>query len=138
MQQPDRVTAKDVRREIESRIGLESLDHLLAERHELVQNVADLRARHGSFGTWGDIRKSQLAAIAQSIRAKALNATVKLTEAAIDDAAHADPRYVELVTAATRERAELTVAEDRIQAINERIMRDQVLARFVTAEAHLG
>lgn len=138
MQRPDVVTAHDVRREVEQRMGIEPLDQLLAERAELVQKVADLRARHGPFGTWGDLRKTELATIAQSLRARAVRDNVKMTEAATTDAAHADPRYVEFVTEATRERSALTVAEDRIQAINDRIMRDQALARFMTAEVHLG
>lgn len=138
MQKPDQVIARDARAELEARIGIEPLESLLAERHELVQQVADLRARHGSFGTWGDLRKTELATIAQSIRARAIAETRKMTEAAIEEAAHADPRYVEFITDATRERARLTIAEDRIQAINDRIMRDQALARFVSAEAHLS
>lgn len=137
MQKPDQVIARDARQELEARIGIEPLESLLAERHELVQQAANLRARHAAFGTWGDLRKTELATIAQSLRARALKDNVKMTEAAVTDAAHADPRYIEFVIQATKERAQLTVAEDRIQAINERIMRDNALAKFVTAEAHL-
>lgn len=138
MQKPDSVIARDARQELEARIGIEPLESLLAERHELVQHVADLRARHGPFGTWGDLRKTELATIAQSLRARALKDNVKMTEAALTDAAHADARYIEFITEATKERARLTIAEDRIQAINERILRDNALAKFVTAEAHLA
>lgn len=137
MQRPDPIVAEDRRAHLEARVGLKPLEELLAERAELVESVAQLRARHGPFGTWDDIRKTELATIAQSLRAKAVRDNVKLTEAAITDAAHADGRYIECITQATRERAQLTVAENQIQSINDRILRDQALARFAAAELYL-
>lgn len=134
---PDTVVARDSRREIERRAGIEPLDQLLAERHRLVAQGAELRARYGAFGSADNLRKIELSRIKQLLRATALRDGVKMTEAALDDAAHADPRYVEYITIATRERAEWSVLEDHIQAIEDRVTRDNTLARFATAELHL-
>src|SRR5205809_7891764 len=110
MHKPDAVTARTPFGEIEERLGIvPPLESLLAERADLVKRVCDLRARHGPGGTWPDLRKIELARIAQIIRAGAVRDQVKMTEAAIDDSTHADPRYIEAVTKATTERAELAV-----------------------------
>lgn len=134
---PDHIVAQTALGEIEARIGLQPLEELLAERDTLVQQVADLRARHGPFGTYQDIRKIQLASIAATLRAKAVAEERKLTEAAIDEAAHADGRYVDFVTMATREKAEWAVAENRIQGIGDTIRRANAIAHYLAAEAHL-
>lgn len=123
--------------EVENRLGLQPLEELHAERDILVRRVADLRARHGAFGTWPDIRRVQLATIAQLIRAQALRDGVKLTGAEVDDAAHADSRYIELVKQATKDRAELTILEHQIQNIEETVMRQQAIARFLANEVRL-
>lgn len=125
-------------RELESRIGIDHLDELQARRHELVRDVAGFRAKYGPFGSADNLRKIELSRIAAIIRAAAVRDGVKLTEAAIQEAAHADARYVEHVTRATNERAEHAILEDQIQAIDERIMRGQALARFAASEAMLA
>jgi hypothetical protein len=119
-------------------MGLQPLEELLAERDVLVRKVADLRARHGAFGTYNDLRKIKLSAIAQLIRAKALRDRIKVTGPMVEDAAHADPRYVEFVTTATMERAQWAILENHIQGIDETIMRGQAIARFVSNETRLG
>ena len=124
--------------ELEERIGIAGLEELLAERRELVEHVANLRARYGAFGSANDLRKIELSRIAQMLRAQAVRDQVKLTEAAIEEAAHADARYVEFVTTATKERAEWSVLEDRIQAIEDRIQRGNMLGRFAASELHLA
>jgi hypothetical protein len=123
--------------EVQLRMGVQPIEELLAEREELVRQVADLRARHGSFGTYNDLRKIELAQVAQTIRAKLLRDGGKMTETAITDAAHSDPRYQEFVIEATQERAQWAILEGRIDAIDARINRGQVVARFITSEMHL-
>lgn len=124
----------------ELRVGIESLDVLLATRAELVKQVAPLRARYASFGTWDAIRKIELARVAQLIRAEALASEPprKLTEAAIEDLSHADGRYADQVIRATEERAKWAELEDQIDAVNDRIARDNALCRFVTQEVALS
>ena|SRR6266550_4063577 len=138
MQHPDVVTTPVSRlAEIESRMGIPTLDSLLAERDELVSSAAPLRARHGPGGTYPDLRKIELAKIAQIIRASAIRDGVKMTEAAIEEAAHADPRYIEYVTEATKQKAQLAIAENRIQGVNETVYRGNAVARFLASEAQL-
>lgn len=134
----DHITARDVSRDIETRMGLVPIDELLAERDALVERVKELRAKHGPYGTFESLRKIELASIAQSIRAKAVGAEKKLTEAAIDDAAHADSRYIAFIAQATSERAEWAVLENRIQGIDDTINRGQAIARYLSAEVTLA
>lgn len=124
--------------DLEDRMGLRSLDTLLAARADLVQQVAELRAQHAAFGTYGDLRKIELAKLAWIIRTKAVGTGTKMTEAAIDEAAHTSPTYIEFVTDATREKARWVRLEDQIQAINDTIMRENAIARFLASEAMLA
>lgn len=121
----------------ESRMGIPSLEVLHAARHVKVEQVAELRARFGPGGTYNDLRKIELASIAALLRAQAQRDGVKKTEAAIDEAAQSDARYVQFVTEATSARAKWAVLEDEIQAIDELVSRGQAVARFVSMERTL-
>ena len=123
--------------EVERRLGVTPIEELLAERSGLVEQVADLRAEHGSFGTFEARRKAELARIAQAIRARYHRDGVKATEGAVDDAAHASPEYYDLVVAATQARANLYRLEARIDAIDQTIQRANAIARYLTSEARL-
>lgn len=123
--------------EIQDRMGIDPLEELLSERDALVKQVAPLRARHGSFGTFDALRKVELATIAASLRAQAVLDGRKVTEAGLDEAAHADPRYIQFVTTATLEKAEWAILENRIQGVNDTINRGNVVGRFLAQEAGL-
>lgn len=135
-QQPDVVYAEKMAG-IESRMGLDPIHVLLARRQELVEKMADLRARYGSFGTFDAMRKAELSKIKMQIRAQATAGRVKKTEACLDEEAHADPRYFEVITVATRGRADLAVLEAKIEAIDATIYRANAVARYLSAEASL-
>lgn len=124
--------------EIESRVGIPSIESLLAERDTLVKEVAPLRAKHGPFGTYDALRKVQLATIGAAIRAQAVLDERKITEAAIDEASHSDPAYVDWITQATREKTEWVLVENTIQGIGELIRRGDAIARYLTAEVGLS
>lgn len=124
--------------DIESRMGIQPLEELLAERDVLVKEVAVMRAKHAPFGTYDALRKIQLSAIATGIRAEATAKNEKKTEACVSDEAHAHDTYVAFVLDATREKAEWIQKENAIQGIEDRINRDQAVARFVAAEVHLA
>lgn len=126
-----------MRSAVETRMGIEPLEQLQAKRRELVGEIAELRARYGSFGTTDAERKIRLATIRMKVRAQIVADGVKMTEAAIDDMAHSDPGYVQFITETTRGRASLQIQEDEITCIDEAIRRDQSLASFLTAEARL-
>src|SRR3990167_3783435 len=139
----DRIVARSRMAEVEEAIGIPPVEELLAERQQLVERVAELRARHGSFGTFDALRKSKLATIKMLIRAQAQRDGRKadngkpLTNDQIEDEAHAHPDYTEFVIQATRERADLTKAEGLIANIDATIQRANVVARYATAEVHL-
>lgn len=134
----DSIVARSRRGEIEARMGVQPIDELLDARSTLVEDCATLRARHGGFGTWDHERKSMLAGIKSALRARYVRDGVKVTEAQLDDEAHASPDYREFITTATLERAEWLRAENKINRIDQTINRDQALARFITSETRLG
>jgi hypothetical protein len=123
--------------DIENRLGVRPIEELLHERQEAVEQVADLRARHGPFGTWGDHRKSVLSTIKMRLRAELQRDGGKSTEGALEDAAHADPGYMGLIITATQERSRLTLLEAKVEAIDAEIQRANALVRFCASEARL-
>lgn len=118
-------------------MGIQPIDELLDDRTALVEQYATLRSRHGGFGTWDHERKVMLAGIKSALRARYVRDGVKVTEAQLDDEAHASPDYREFITTATVERAEWVRAENKINRIDTMIQRDQALARFITSETRL-
>jgi len=134
---PDTFPVVSTLGEMEQRMGLPPIEVLLADRDELVKQVAPLRAKHGAFGTFEALRKIEVATIAAMKRAEAVAAEKKITEAAVEEAAHADWRYIKFVTEATTEKAEWVVIENRIQSVNDTILRANAVARYLAAEAHL-
>lgn len=133
----DTIVARSPFGEIEARIGLMPIEELLAERDALVREIAPLRARHGPFGTYGDLRKIELAKVAAALRATAAAETRKVTEAALEEASHAAPSYIDFVTEATTEKARYFELENRIQGIEDTIRRANAVAQYLTAEARL-
>lgn len=123
--------------EIEARMGIIPLEELLAERDELVQQVARLRARHGPGGTWPDERKVELSKIAAMIRAQAVLEGKKMTEAWLDECSHSHDQYAAFIAAGTTEKADWVIAEARIEGIDFTIQRGQAIARYLSAEVHL-
>lgn len=123
--------------EIESRMGIPPLEGLLAERDELVTKAAGLRAKHGPFGSFDALRKIEWCKIATLLRAEALTTGTKMTESALEQAAHADPRYIDFVVQATQEKADWAVAENRINSIADTILRANAIARYLSSEVML-
>src|SRR5258706_11605351 len=97
--EPDVVIARTSMAELEAKMGIPPLEGLLAERDELVAQVARLRAKHGSFGTWDSERKIALAAAAALVRGQASLEQKRITESAIDEGAHTHPSYVDFIIA---------------------------------------
>lgn len=133
----DSVVARSRMAELERRLGITPIEELLAERDRLVEEVAELYAEHGPFGTWEHRRKIELARIAQLVRAQRLRDGVKSTAAEIDDAAREHPDYHDLVVAATTARARLYKLESRIENVDQTIQRANAMARYAAAEARL-
>lgn len=138
---PDSLTVRAPMRHVETRLGVEPIEELLARRDGLVERVAALRSRYGSFGTFDHLRKIELARIAGMIRAQAvrdkIGGTGKMTAAEIDDAAHSHPDYMDFITMSTTERAEWAKVESLIENIDATIQRANAVIRFQTSEARL-
>jgi hypothetical protein len=135
---PDPVVGRSRMGDIEDRLGIDRLDLLMAQRADLVEQVATLRARHGTFGLADAERTIELARIAGLIRAQALrDKTPRFTVDEMKAVCHAHPDYMEWVTQATIDRANLYRLENKITDINDLIYRGNVLARFAASEARL-
>ena len=121
--------------DVESRIGVEPIEVLLAQRRELVEKNATLQAIYGSFGTFEHQRKTELALIKAKLRAEFTG--TKVTEAQLDEGAHADPRYIAFITQATKQRAEWAMVENDLEAIDATIRRGQSITHYPAAESRL-
>lgn len=117
----------------EARMGIVPLEELHAERDTLIEQVKHYRARFGSGGTYTDLRKIELAKVSELIRSAHLGR--KMTSAEVEEMAHRHPSYMTWVVDRTVERADWIVLENRIKSIDERIFRDQAVARFLAQEA---
>ena len=122
---------------LEERAQIEPLDDLLAERWALIQQVAPLRAKYGPGGVFDALRKLEVSTISSQARLLAARDGVKVTEAFLDEQAHASERYAGFLAEATQERIRWITTEAKIDAIDARIFRGQSLARFAAAELHL-
>src|SRR6184192_102220 len=115
----------------ERRAQVIPLEELLAERDDLVQRLARLRAIHGAGGTYGDLRKIELSKAAAVVRAQATLEGKKVTEAYLDEMAHVSDSYVAFITGSTSERADWILHEARLEGIDFTINRGQAVAKFV-------
>lgn len=125
--------------DLEAKIGIPSIEELLAERDELVKQAAPLWAKYGPGEVWTHIRKSTLSTLELLYRAKAADANPpeKMTDAIASAKAHDDERYTDLLTQAVKDRETLYLLQDRIDAVNQMIMRGNVVASYAKQEARL-
>lgn len=110
------------------------LEQLQDERRTLVERSATLAARFGPWGVWDAERKVLLSGIKALLRAQAVRDKVKVTEGALDDAAHDHPDYRDFITASTKARAEYITVDRWIQDLTERVNRGQMLGRYAAME----
>jgi hypothetical protein len=136
MQAPDQVLTPVG--EIEQRMGIPPLEVLLAERDDLVRQVARLRALYGPGGTFDAQRKIELSKAAAVVRAQAVLEGKKVTESYLDEAAHTSNGYVDFIIQATSERADWILLEARIEGIDFTINRGQAVAKYLANEVSLS
>ena len=123
--------------DLSDRHGLPDVDHLLARRAELVKEAAPLRALYGPGGTFPHARKVELSKLAALMRAMGVAQQTKLTEAAIEEAAHSHDDYAGLIARATTDATRLVIVEGEIHEIDTRISWGQSTARMISAELRL-
>jgi len=121
-------------KDIENRIGITHLDDHLQMWYSLSAQAAPLRALYGSFGVWDHERKANLSAIRMMLRAKAVEAGEKKTEAQLDEEAHAAPGYIAFVSKAVEERTKLAELEAELQGVEWAIRREDALIRYAARE----
>ncbi len=123
--------------EIEQRIGIEPLDRLHAERDKIVTELAPLRARHGPGGVWEAQRKVEWSKLAVVLR-EGQPEGKRMTEAEIEQRAHAHDRYVQFLVTGVIEKERYFTLETQLDGIADRINRGQAIARFAAAELGLS
>lgn len=90
----------------------------LSDEIEALDNTrAPLWAVYGYNGTWDAERKALLCACANRVRA---NAAGKITEAAIDHAAHADTDYSNRIVLAEQQRTQMALLDAEIASKTRR------------------
>ena len=122
--------------DFESRIGVDPIDRLLAEREQLVRFAADLYAKWGPFGSGEARRKSALALAHLQVRSDLDAKEERATEAKVDAMARTHPTYLSFLDAMEDGRARWLMAENDIQSITDRIHRGQSLVRAYASEPH--
>ncbi len=97
-----------------------------AQAEELIDSIealentrAPLYAVYGPGGTWDAERKALLCVVAERVRVEAVPG-VKMTEAAIDHAAHAHQQYQFRIALATTERTQMALIDAEIAAKTRR------------------
>lgn len=120
--------------DIESRVGIEPLDELLARRAELVAEAASLYAVYGPFGTIEHRRKVALALAELQVRADFATLGEKVTEGRVDATARTHPTYLKFLEEMEAGRAQWLVTETNIQDITDRINRGNQLTRYAATE----
>lgn len=123
--------------DLEAKIGIDSLAELLAKRAELVEEVATLRAKYAAWGLADHVRKIELSRIKGRIRAQAAHDKRKVNNEQVDEEAHADGDYIDLIATMTIERTRWVRLENQIDSIDVTIMRGTALVRFAGNEARL-
>lgn len=108
-------------RALEGRAEIESLEELHEQRRALIQRGARLKAMYGSFGLFDDLRKQRLELAKVAARQALTEASVKVTEGAVEQAAYADKGYRDFLTLAEREKIQWVLLENEITEIDERI-----------------
>lgn len=120
--------------DIESRIGIDPVDQLLAQREELVREAASLYALYGPFGTAEHRRKIALALAELQVRSECAGDDKKPTEAKVDAMARTHPTYLKFLDGMEEGRASWLVTENAIQSINDRVARGNRLAHYASSE----
>lgn len=122
---------------IEARVGIQGIEELHDQRRTLVSVASGLRALHGPFGSSEVRRKIILSGIRDKIRTQYQVSATKVTEAALDDKAHAAPEYIAYVDDIIQQREQLVLVENSLLEINDLITRDNTLIYHVTAEVKM-
>jgi hypothetical protein len=129
---PDEVRA------VEGRAEVECLGDLHAQRRLVLDVLAPLKALHGPFGLFDDRRKQVAESLKIRARMTLTEQGVKVTEAAVDAHAYADPQYETLLDEAVLAKVEYLKLENQLSELNERIRSRELELSVYAAEVRLA
>lgn len=116
-----------------------SVEDALGRYAQLTDENADLFALYANGAALWDAHRKQLwCALADSLRDRALTAGTKMTEAAIEQRAHADPEYQAFLFRSQQEKARYHVVEAERLRIEWLIQYRRAHSYRESAEARLG
>lgn len=118
----------------ELRAGVQPIEELLDEHRHVRQKFAALWAKYGPGGVADHMRKAELARLVEYLRAMAIAEERKVTEAALDAAAHSHKQYLDFIAEMTKERAEFYELQAQLQEIEWKVNRGQAMIRYSTIE----
>lgn len=123
------------RRDLEATVGVEPIESLQADRRQIIEELAPLRAKYGPGGTWDAQRKAHRSAVANALGLAIHKETGKKpSEAELERLAAGDERVQTWLDDAEKEMAEYFKLEIRATELTELINRDQALIRYATME----
>lgn len=121
--------------------GMEPLAEIHAERDTIAEKYARLRPLFGPAKMWEHKRKALLSLIELELREgwtrNEVTKDLKLTESAVDAAAHVDPRYTAFLNEGTADAIEFEKLSIQMGNLEERSQRGQVIGRLRASEMHM-
>lgn len=122
-------------REAQAGAGIPDVDDLLAKRAALIDAHKHDMAMYGPFGMWEPERKKRLALAVLKIRLEAEQAGGKVPpEKTVDHMAHAHKDYVAFLDESFIGKARWIQVQDKIDAIDQRILRGGQVLRLRSSE----
>lgn len=126
-------------RAVEQRAEVDCLGDLHAQRRQLLDVLAPLKALHGPFGLFDDRRKQMLEATKVRARmALSIGREKKPTEAEIDATAYADQQYEKFLDDAYTAKIEYVLLANQLTEIEERIRTRELELMVYSAELKLA
>lgn len=126
------IVSKAPNGDVERGFDVEPIDDLLAQLEATQAEWAHLRALHGPYGKWDNLRKNFLSVTMLKVRGGTPpNGAPKWTDDLTEAAAHADPDYQSFVANGVKEAAEYVTMDAEREGIWARINRGQALLRTV-------
>lgn len=123
---------------LEERAGIASLDGLHAERRQLLNILAPLKALHGPGDLWDSRRKQMLEALKVRKRLELLETNQKVTEGLVDSLAYADEQYLRFLDQGERDRIEYITMQNQLNEIEEKIRDREVSLLVYNSEVKLA
>jgi hypothetical protein len=119
-------------------LGVMSIDDAMAAYLSAADELAPLRAKHGTNGTFEHDRKALLANLRVGVRRHANTPAMRtqkaLTDAAIDDLAHAHPEYQKFLDLSRSEKQRMQELEAAMNALTMVTNRHNILLRLDLAD----